>query len=303
MGLMSHKGDIAMNQILTHQAGLTAWIPFWKETTKKNGDLKRSIYRPENNERFSLKVANNLFIKSKYRDRIMKEIRKSALSPEKKYVYSDLGFIIMPGIITNAEGKPWNEFVTDSIYHRLGAFDIVFNPWNRYPLSRIVPTEYDSLFRRQQLHGTVHDEGAAMLGGISGHAGLFATANDLMKLMETYRRMGSYGGEQIISSDVMEKYTRVQYPENNNYRGLGFDKPLLDNRDLAPKDAYPAVGASPSSFGHSGYTGTFVWMDPEYEVSYIFLSNRVYPTRNNNLISTLKIRGSILQAVYDSIVE
>lgn len=299
----SDKGDIVMNQILTHQAGLTAWIPFWKETTKKNGDLKRSIYRPGVSEKYSLRVADNLFIKSKYRERILRDIKKSSLSPEKKYVYSDLGFIIMPEIITKAEGKLWNEFVTDSIYHRLGAFDIVFNPWNRYPLSRIVPTEYDSLFRRQQLHGTVHDEGAAMLGGISGHAGLFATANDLMKLAETYRRMGSYGGEQIISRDVMEKYTSVQYPENNNHRGLGFDKPLLNNSQLAPKDAYPCAAASPSGFGHSGYTGTFIWIDPGYEVSYIFLSNRVYPTRNNNLISSLKIRGSILQAVYDSIVE
>lgn len=299
----SDKGDIAINQILTHQAGLKAWIPFWKETTKKNGNLKRSIYRHEMSERFSLRVADNLFIKPEYRDRILKEIRKSSLSSEKKYVYSDLGFIVMPAIITEVTGKEWTEFLTDSIYQRLGAFDIVFNPWNRYSPSRIVPTEYDSLFRRQQLHGTVHDEGAAMLGGISGHAGLFATANDLMKLMETYRRMGSYGGEQIFSRNVMEKYTRVQYPENNNYRGLGFDKPYLNNNELDPKEAYPAASASPSSFGHSGYTGTFVWMDPKYEVSYIFLSNRVYPTRNNNLISALKIRGSILQAVYDSIVE
>ena len=142
-----------------------------------------------------------------------------------------------------------------------------------------------------------------MLGGISGHAGLFSTANDLMKLMELYRRMGSYGGEQIIGDDVMREYTRVQFPENKNRRGLGFDKPLLNNPEVSPGQAYPAPGVSTSSFGHSGFTGTFVWMDPEYEISYVFLSNRVYPTRNNNLLSELNVRSDILQAIYDSIIE
>jgi len=149
----------------------------------------------------------------------------------------------------------------------------------------------------------VHDEGAAMLGGISGHAGLFATANDLMKLMELYRRMGEYGGEQIINHDVMKEYTRVQFPENNNRRGLGFDKPSLNMETLSKKQAYPTKGASPESFGHSGYTGTFVWIDPKYDITYVFLSNRVYPTRNNNLLSDLNIRTEILQAIYDSIIE
>jgi CubicO group peptidase (beta-lactamase class C family) len=149
----------------------------------------------------------------------------------------------------------------------------------------------------------VHDETAAMLGGISGHAGLFATANDLMKLMELYRRMGEYGGEQLIGSDVMKEYTRVQFPGNENRRGLGFDKPLLNNSRLTPGEAYPAKSASESSFGHSGYTGTFVWIDPEYELTYIFFCNRVYPTRNNNLVSDLNIRTGILQAIYDSIVK
>jgi CubicO group peptidase (beta-lactamase class C family) len=142
-----------------------------------------------------------------------------------------------------------------------------------------------------------------MLGGISGHAGLFATANDLMKLMEMYRRMGEYGGEQLISKDVMERYTRVQFPENNNRRGLGFDKPLLNNNELSDSEAYPAKDAAPESFGHSGYTGTFVWMDPVNEISYIFFSNRVHPTRNNTKLSEMNIRSQILQAVYDSIIK
>jgi beta-N-acetylhexosaminidase len=298
----SNKENLPMSDILTHQAGLISWIPFWEESVKKNGEFKRNIFRYTSSEKYPLEVAQWLFINKNYRKKIFNEIKKTPLG-EKKYLYSDLAFIIAPDIIEKLTGEKWYDFVTTNIYHKLGAYDICFNPRMKYPLSRIVPTEYDSLFRKQQLQGTVHDEGAAMLGGISGHAGLFATANDLMKLMEMYRRTGSYGGEQIISNEVLERYTRVQYPENDNRRGLGFDKPLLDNAESPPKEAYPCKDASPSSFGHSGYTGTFVWMDPEYEISYIFLSNRVNPTRNNNLLSELNIRSDILQAIYDSIIK
>jgi beta-N-acetylhexosaminidase len=298
----TNKGDLLMKDLLTHQAGLKDWIPFWKETVRADSSFKRGIFSHEYSEKYPLKVANDLFINKNYRKKIFREIKKSPLG-EKKYVYSDLTFIISTGIIDNLTGEKWYDFVTRDIYHKLGAYDICFNPYLKYPLQRIVPTEYDSLFRRQLLHGTVHDEGAAMLGGISGHAGLFATANDLMKLMELYRRMGEYGGEQIIDRDILEEYTRVQFPENNNRRGLGFDKPYLNNNELGPADAYPAKSATPQSFGHSGYTGTFVWIDPIYEITYIFFSNRVYPTRNNNLLSDLRIRSYILQAIYDSITE
>ncbi len=297
----SNKEDLLMSDILTHQAGLTSWIPFWMETVKKNGESKRNIFDYKPSDKYPLEVAQWFYINRNYRKKIFREIRKSPLG-EKKYLYSDLAFIISPEIIEEQTGEKWYDYVTDNIYKKLGANDICFNPWEKYPLSRIIPTEYDSLFRKQQLHGTVHDEGAAMLGGISGHAGLFATANDLMKLMEMYRRMGSYGGEQIIAREVLEKYTAVQHPENDNRRGLGFDKPLLDNDELTQEESYPTKSVSPGSFGHSGYTGTFVWIDPEYEISYVFLSNRVNPTRNNNLLSDLSIRGNILQAIYDSII-
>jgi CubicO group peptidase (beta-lactamase class C family) len=247
-------------------------------------------------------VAHNVYLYKNYRNKMWKEIKKSKLG-EKKYTYSDITFIITPQIIENITGLKWNDFVTDNIYKKIGANDITFNPYKKYPLSRIIPTEYDSLFRKQQLQGTVHDEMAGMLGGISGHAGLIATSNDLIKLMELYRRMGNYGGEQLIGHNILAEYTSVQFPENDNRRGLGFDKPNLNNSQLPPEKAYPAKDASPSSFGHSGYTGTFVWVDPEKEISYVFFSNRVYPTRNNNLISELNIRGSVLQAIYDSIIE
>jgi beta-N-acetylhexosaminidase len=298
----SNKSDLLLREMLTHQAGLTTWIPFWKETIKKNGKFKRNIFNSEFSDKFPLEVAQGIYVNRNYRKKIFTEIKKSPVG-NKKYLYSDLAFIIAPEIIENLSGQKWYDFVTSNIYQKIGAYDIVFNPGLKYPLSRIVPTEYDSLFRKQLLQGTVHDEGAAMLGGISGNAGLFATANDLMKVMELYRRMGEYGGEQLIGRDVMEEYTRVQFPENNNRRGLGFDKPVLNNSELTQKEVYPARSASPSSFGHSGYTGTFVWIDPVYDISYIFLSNKVYPTRNNNLLSELNIRSEILQAIYDSIKE
>jgi len=298
----TNKGNIVMRDFLTHQAGLTPFIPFWKETLKDDGSYKRKIYEPVSEKKYPVEVAPGLYINKNYSKKIFTEIKKSPLG-EKKYVYSDLAFIISPLIIEKLAVQKWDQYVTDNIYKKIGAFDIGFNPYLKYPLTRIVPTEYDSLFRKQQLHGTVHDEGAAMLGGISGHAGIFATANDLLKLMELYRRMGEYGGEQIIGRDVMEEYTSVQFPENKNRRGLGFDKPLLNNTELSEKEAYPVKSASPSSFGHSGYTGAFVWVDPEKEISYVFLCNRVYPTRNNNLLSDLNIRTGILQAIYDSIKE
>jgi beta-glucosidase-like glycosyl hydrolase/CubicO group peptidase (beta-lactamase class C family) len=296
----TNKGNIVMRDFLTHQAGLTPFIPFWKETIKKDGKFRRNIFDYQYKKKYPLEVAQGLYINKNYRKKMFNEIKKSPIG-EKKYVYSDLTFIIAPEIIETLTGDKWYDFVTDSIYKKIGAFDIGFNPYLKYPLNRIVPTEYDSLFRKQQLQGTVHDEGAAMLGGISGHAGLFATANDLMKLMELYRRMGNYGGEQLISNDILKEYTRVQFPENNNRRGLGFDKPMVNNSDLKQEDIYPTRGASPESFGHSGYTGTFVWIDPKYEITYIFFCNRVYPTRNNNLVYDLNIRTEILQVLYDSI--
>jgi beta-glucosidase-like glycosyl hydrolase/CubicO group peptidase (beta-lactamase class C family) len=298
----SDKGSLVMRDLLAHQAGLTAWIPFWQKTVKENGSFKKKIFDSGISAKYPLQVADYMYINKNYRKNIFKEIKKSPLG-EKKYVYSDLTFIMVPEIIEKLAGETWHEYVTKNIYHKIGAFDIVFNPYNKYPVSRIVPTEYDSLFRKQLLHGTVHDEGAAMLGGISGHAGLFSTANDLIKLMELYRRMGDYGGEQLIAEKILQNYTSVQFPNNNNRRGLGFDKPLPDNSSPSKKNPYPARSVSAESFGHSGYTGTFVWVDPVYEISYVFLCNRVFPTRNNNLLSEMNIRTEVLQAIYDSIIK
>jgi len=297
----SDKAGLRLKDILAHQAGLYPWIPYWEQTVKRNGSFKRRLVSSYPSDKYSMVVADHLYLKDRFRKKIYRAIRNSELG-EKEYLYSGLAFFLFPGVIADLSGEPYEDFLYHHIYRRLGAWDLVYNPLRYYPLSRIAPTEYDSLFRKQQVHGYVHDESAATMGGFSGNAGLFATAGDLLKLIEMYRRMGRYGGEQIIPAEVMKTYTSYQFPENLNRRGLGFDKPLLDDRDGTPGD-YPCPGASPSSFGHSGFTGTFVWADPDREISYVFLSNRVYPTRNNNLISDMNIRTEVLQAIYDSIPE
>jgi CubicO group peptidase (beta-lactamase class C family) len=159
----------------------------------------------------------------------------------------------------------------------------------------------DNYYRKQQLLGTVHDESAAVLGGISGNAGLFASANDLAKLLQMYLQKGNYGGRQYLKASTLQEFTRVQFPQNKNRRGLGFDKPALNNHSVTEHEAYPTLAASPESFGHSGYTGTFVWIDPKYDLVYIFLSNRVFPTRENNKITTLNVRTEILRMLYNNL--
>jgi CubicO group peptidase (beta-lactamase class C family) len=187
------------------------------------------------------------------------------------------------------------------IYKPLGATTLTYNPYKYFPISRMVPTESDDYFRKEVLRGYVHDEGAAMLGGVSGNAGLFGTANDLAKLFQLYLWKGYYGGDRYFSEKTFNEFNRVQFPENENRRGLGFDKPLLDNNTKTEKEAYPCKSAGPNSFGHSGYTGTFVWADPDKEFLCIIFTNRVHPTRKNDLLSSMRIRGSILQAVYNAI--
>ena len=298
----SDKGDMVLREMLAHQAGLKAWIPFWRNTLENDSTFRRGIFSDYTNRKYALQVTDSIYMNRHYLKDMFREIRDSPVG-DKKYVYSDLTFILAAEIIESLTDSTIDKFAPANIYRPIGAFNITYRPLEKYPAERVVPTEYDSLFRRQLLRGTVHDEGTAMLGGVSGHAGLFATGNDLLKLVEMYRRGGEYGGVRVLSSDVLRKYTTVQFPDNDNRRALGFDKPLLRNDTVPPEEAYPCPSASPASFGHSGFTGTFIWCDPDEEISYVFLSNRVYPTRNNNRLSDLSIRGKILQAVYDARIQ
>ena len=294
----SDKEDLGWREILAHQAGLIPYLTYWEETAK-DGQLKKRWYSVQKTDNYQLEVAPNLFLKNDFKKKIYKDIRKSKLNPLGKYVYSGLSFLLIPQITEDLSGQTYIDFLDANYYHLLGAYNITYNPLNKFPKSRIVPTEYDSYYRKQQIQGTVHDEAAAVFGGVAGNAGLFANANDLAKLIEMYMQMGTYGGEQYLNQATMKEFTRVQFPGNNNRRGLGFDKPLLNNSKLSPEQSYPCPGASPESFGHSGFTGTFVWADPTYKLIYIFLSNRVYPTREGNMLGKLNVRTNILQAFYD----
>jgi beta-glucosidase-like glycosyl hydrolase/CubicO group peptidase (beta-lactamase class C family) len=296
----SNKGDMLLRDMLSHQAGLVPFIPFWRNTLREDKTFKNGIFSDYHNRKYSLPVSDSLYMNIRYVKEMFRELRDSKITERYKYVYSDNTFILAAEIVETLTDTTIDRFAPQDIYRPIGAFNITYNPLAKYPRERIVPTEYDSLFRKQLIRGTVHDEGAAMLGGVSGHAGLFATGNDLLKLMEAYRRGGEYGGARILSREVLKEYTTMQFPQNNNRRGLGFDKPMLHNDTIPPEDIYPCWSASPSSFGHGGFTGTFVWVDPEAEISYVFLSNRVYPTRYNSRLSDQSIRGNILQAVYDS---
>jgi CubicO group peptidase (beta-lactamase class C family) len=205
--------------------------------------------------------------------------------------------LLYPGIIEKITNQKYESFLQDNFYKVIGANSFGYNPIKKYSKARIIPTEMDSFFRKALVHGFVHDESAALLAGVSGNAGLFCTALDLAKMMQMYLNMGKYGGHQLISEKTMKEFTRCQFPENNNRRGLGFDKPPLVDKDKGSC----APSASYNSFGHTGFTGTMCWADPDTGILFVFMSNRVYPTRNNSKLFELNIRPSIHQVIYDAL--
>lgn len=349
----SNKADLVYKDILTHQARLRAWIPFWMDcidslqmvtnspvyqekyakkyklsffqrlfarkkgvariraaiqTDKKlwtdcvNPAKDPIIWKPNTfsyaaSADYPTQVAEHLWIHKDYDQTIVKAIEDSPLRDKKEYVYSDLSYYLYPQIIQRLTGKDWDTYLKETFYKPLGANSLTYNPLRFFPLNQIVPTEYDSLFRKNLIQGHVHDEGAAMLNGISGHAGLFGTANDLAKLMQLYLQKGYYGGKHYINEATVQEWISYPFSEDiNSRRGVGFDKP-----DRKKPGISTALDASPRSFGHSGFTGTYTWVDPEYNLVYVFLSNRVYPTRNNSKLSELNTRTNILQTVYESI--
>lgn len=241
-----------------------------------------------------------MWLHRKYQKKIFKAIKKSPLEEEKKYLYSGLTFYLLPTIVEKISGEEFIPYVDNNFYNPLGATTLTYRPFEKFPLNRIVPTENDYLFRHLPIHGTVHDEGAIMMDGVSANAGLFANANDLAKLFQMYLNMGEYGGHRYIQEETMKEFTRYQFPENDNRRGLGFDKPALEYKG---DSSNTAKDASKASFGHTGFTGTFAWVDPEHDLLYIFLSNRVSPTRDNTRLYQLNTRTNIQQVLYDSIME
>ncbi|MBW8324926.1 MAG: serine hydrolase [Prolixibacteraceae bacterium] len=296
----SDKSDVMVRELYAHQSGLVPFIGLYKQTIE-NGKPSPKWYTAIPDKKHPLGVAPGMYLDKKFLKIVNREIRKTPLKTRGKYVYSDLPLVITPQIVEHISGTDFNQYLESNFYRPLGANELTYLPLQKFSRERIAPTELDDYYRFQLIQGTVHDESAAVLGGISGNAGLFGSANDLGKLMQMYLQMGTYGGKQYVSEATMKEFTRVQFPQANNRRGLIFDKPSLKLDSLKPADAYPCPEVSPESFGHSGFTGTFVWMDPKCGLMYVFLSNRVYPTRNNSLISDLNVRTEILSAIYKQI--
>ena len=288
------KQDLRLRDVLTHQARLKAFIPFWQGYMQKSGGLQPQFFRPDSSAAFPLPVAEGLWGSRALPGRIYQGVAASPLNARPGYVYSDFSFMLYPYYVQKATGQPFDAFLAKEIYGPLGAATLGFNPLRRFPLGRIAPTEYDSLFRHALVHGTVHDENAAMLGGVSGPAGLFGTANDLAKLVQLYLWQGRYGGQQLIKPETMAAFTSCPFCPDNR-RGLGFDKPDPRNPALNA-----ARSASPRSYGHTGFTGTYFWVEPDKDLFVILLTNRVNPTRRNGKLSELGVRSALLQLAIES---
>lgn len=291
------KKKLIIKEILAHQAGLTPVIFFWKQTMDGN-HYRKGVYSKDSSAIYPYRVADHLFIRADYPDTMMHEILKSKLDKKMMhhYVYSDLDFYLMAAIAKHLEHCPLDILEYDNLYKPMGLRTMGFHPRYRFKASRIIPTQYDSTFRKQLLRGYVHDPGAAMMGGVSGHAGLLSDATDLATLMQMYMQYGKYAGRRYFDSTVIKQFTSCAYCSTGNRRGLGFDKPEPD-----PKKESPCCkSASLQSFGHAGFTGTFTWADPKYHIVYVFLSNRVADGLNENKLAHLNIRTNIQQLIYDA---
>ncbi|MCB9187883.1 MAG: serine hydrolase [Flavobacteriales bacterium] len=289
--------NITLKEMMTHQAGFTAWIPFYMRTLHK-GQPKIELYSIHQTDYFNLRVAENLYIHGGIRDSIFQKILSTEVSSKKKYLYSDIGYYFLNEIIQQKTGKSQDQYVEETFYKPLGLDNIGYKPREKWDLTRIPPTEDDKTFRHQIIHGDVHDQGAAMLGGVGGHAGLFANANDLAVMMQMYMQYGRYGGERYIDKNVVELFTSSPYYEvNRNRRGIGFDKPVRGGGNGPTCSGC----ASDESFGHSGFTGTLTWADPKTGLVFVFLSNRTFPDAENKQIISLGTRTRIMQVLYDAI--
>lgn len=290
----TNKENLKLRDILTHQARLQPWIPFYVETMDK-GAHKKEYFSTERDFNYPNVVVEGLYSQRTVADTILKRILDSDLRTVKEYKYSDLGYYLFMEIIERITGRPINELAHEQLYHSLGAYTMGFHPLESFTPEYLVPTEEDKIFRKKLVQGYVHDQGSALIGGVAGHAGLFSNANDLAKLMQMYMQKGNYAGVTYFDSVTINEFIRCQFCEEENRRGIGFDKPQLEGPG-------PTCGcASSASFGHSGFTGTLAWADPEEEIVYIFLSNRVYPDATNTQLISLSTRTRIQQVIYDAI--
>jgi beta-N-acetylhexosaminidase len=292
----TNKESLKIWDVLLHQAGLKAFIPFYKETIDSlhGGVPLTSIYGWKQDSAHHVRVAENLYMRNDWLDTIYDRILTSNVEPQKKYIYSDNDFIFMGKIVEAITGMTLDQYVKKTFYDPLYMSTTGFKPRNSFPLDRIAPTENETIFRKQLIRGDVHDPGSAMFGGVAGHAGLFSDAYDLAVLEQMLLNGGVIDGKRFLKKETIDYFTA--YHSDISRRGLGFDKPEKNNATL--KEPYPCISASPETFGHTGFTGTCVWVDPKYDLIFIFLSNRVNPTSENGKISSLSVRGGIMEAIY-----
>jgi beta-glucosidase-like glycosyl hydrolase/CubicO group peptidase (beta-lactamase class C family) len=291
----SNKSGISIEKLLLHEGGLIAYIPFYKETLSVDGKPLNTLYRETASDSFPTQVARNLYLRKDWQDTILSRIISSPVGPE-KYVYSDNDFIILGRIVEKITGVSLAQYVKKNFFDPLSLESMRFLPLLYFDSSRIAPTEDEKIFRTQLISGYVHDPGAALSGGVSGHAGLFADAYDVAVLMQLLLNKGEMGDRHFISAETIEYFT--SYHSSKSRRGYGFDKPEKDNAQRA--EPYPAASASSATFGHTGFTGTCAWADPENQLVFIFLSNRVYPDASTTF-NRLNIRGKIMELVYQSL--
>ena len=292
----TNKEGMRIRDILAHQAGLPAWIPFYK-TTITNEVVKNRYYRTQANDTFNLEVADNMWMRNDYKDSVLLQLALCPINSKQGYKYSDLGYYFFQYIIEKHTGKSLDQYVDSVFYKPMQLNHLGYLPKNKWPKSEIIPTENDITFRKQLIHGYVHDQGAAMKGGVAGHAGLFANASDLAKIMQMLLNKGLYNGVRYINSATIEEFTKCQFCANDNRRGLGFDKPEMNYKKTGPT----CKCVSSLSFGHTGFTGTIAWVDPDQQLIYIFLSNRVYPDAENKKLNDLGTRVKIQEDIYKNI--
>ncbi|HEX2683531.1 MAG TPA: serine hydrolase, partial [Ferruginibacter sp.] len=294
----TNKEHLLIENILLHQAGLVAYIPFYKETLEADGTPSSKYYSKTKSDSYSIRVAKDMYMRTDWRDTIYKRILESPLGRTGRYIYSDNDFIFLGKIVEAISGMPLNDYVEKEFYRPMGLTTAGFKPLEQYPLQRIIPTEQEKQFRMQLLRGDVHDPGAAMFGGVAGHAGLFSNAYDLAMIMQMLLNEGTMNGKRYLNKETIDLFTA--YHSNFSRRGYGFDKPERDNNRRP--DPYPCLSASPLTYGHTGYTGTCVWVDPAYNLVYIFLSNRVNPDGGENTkLLRMNVRTNIQEAIYKAI--
>ncbi|MBY0482189.1 MAG: serine hydrolase [Chitinophagaceae bacterium] len=296
----SDKAPLTLKDILLHQAGLNPFIPFYRAVIDTVTGIPNPAYfsnKKDANHQF--RAAEDLYVRNDYEDSLYQRIVNSKLTEAGHYVYSDNDFIFLGKVVEAVSGLPLNDYARINFYEPLQMTTTGFRPREYIPLGNIVPTEEEKHFRRQLIRGDVHDEGAAMFGGVAGHAGLFSNAYDLAKLYQMLLNGGELNGIRLLKKETIDLFTA--YNSTVSRRGLGFDKPEKNN--ASRKDPYPSASVSPQTFGHTGFTGTCVWVDPKQNLIYIFLSNRVTPTRDNNKLSQLAVRPTIQEAVYQAIMK